>query len=114
MRRLLVAVPAALLVAACGNLESQVSTLQPVAGDAITELNIAAIDVLLREDVRVLVAPVCRYEAETYRCEGTTVGDDPIVVSAQGSSPESFAVTVGERTVYDGSIDDVIEQAGQR
>lgn len=115
MKRLVViAVGLTAALAGCGNLDTQISTLKPVAGDAVTELNIAAIDVLLAHEVQVLVAPVCRFEAETYTCAGTAAGNEPISVTASGSAPETFTVKVGSETVYDGSIDAVIERAGRR
>lgn len=102
------------LLSGCANLGTQIATLQPVAGDAITGLNIAANDVLLREKVDILVAPVCTYEPETYTCKGSTTKGDEILVIAQGAKPTTFTVSVGGASIYDGPVDAVIKRAGQR
>lgn len=116
MNRILIGagVAALALLPGCSNLGTQIATLQPVAGDAITGLNIAANDVLLREKVDILVAPVCTYEPETYTCTGTTVKGDEILVTAQGAKPTTFTVSVGGASIYDGPVDAVIKRAGQR
>lgn len=110
----LIAVGTAALLAGCANINSQISTLKPVEGDAITGLNIAVNDVLLDRDVRVLVAPVCEYSAETYLCEGTTVSGAKIRAEADGAKPTTFTVKVGREEVFSGGIQDVLTKAGQR
>lgn len=102
----------ALTVSACG-IGSEIATLKPVAGDALAGLNIAANDVLLQKNVDILIAPVCTYSAPNYSCQGKTMDKQEIVVTAVGAEPTTMTVTVGGKTIYDGSLDAVIEKAGQ-
>ncbi len=103
---------AATAMAACA-VTTQIDSLRPVAGDKITGLNIAATDVLVSQGVEILVAPVCEYANESYDCAGTTLSGKKIAVTAAGAEPESMTVTVGSKTIYDGSIDEVLQQAAR-
>ena len=114
MRRLAVLLGAAVVLTGCANINSQISTLKPVEGDAITGLNIAVNDVLLDKDVEVLVAPVCEYTAEVYTCDGTTIDGDKIRAEADGAKPTDFTVDVGGKQIFSGGIQDVLTKAGQR
>lgn len=123
MRRLLL-VAAGLTLAGC----SQIQQLQPVAGDEVTSVRIATIDVLASEDVPVLVAPVCTASAETYDCKGTTTAGEPItsqsvVRAAFGATTDpygapapadiSLVVSVGAKKIYDGTVQEVLDRAGR-
>lgn len=105
---------AALVLAGCANLQTQVAQFQPVAGDALTGLNIAVNDVVLDNDVEVLVAPVCTYEPETYTCKGSTVAGADILATAVGAEPETVTITVGGKQIFSGAIDEVLKKAAQR
>lgn len=105
---------AAMTLAGCANVQSQIAQLQPVAGDALTSVNVAVIDVLLEQGVEVLVAPVCSYEPTTYTCAGSTTAGQPISATAEGAEPESVTITVGGDKIFTGSIADVLTKAGRR
>ena len=115
-RAVLIAAGAAALsgVAGCANVQTQVAQLQPVAGDALTGVNIAVVDVLLDQEVDVLVAPVCTYEPTTYTCKGSTVDGAEILATAVGAEADTVTITVGGRQIFSGAIDEVLKKAAQR
>lgn len=81
MRRLGVAIIAAasgLAVSGC----SQAAQFQPVAGDAVTSVRIATVDVALGQGLQFAAAPVCTYEGAEYDCAGTLSDDRPLTSSA--------------------------------
>jgi len=106
------AAAAGLLLAGC----SQVAALAPVGGDREAEIRYAAIDVLLDEGVDVLTAPVCGMADREGQvlCEGETFDGEPILVRSPGDAEDTFTLTVGQRTLYSGSTQDVLEAAMQR
>jgi hypothetical protein len=107
---------------------SQVAQLQPVAGDQITAIRIATIDVLTESDVSVLVAPNCTDDGNTYKCQGTTMSGAPItsvavVESEYGATTDAYGtpeqakvslkVKVGSKQIYSGTVQEVLDRAGQ-
>lgn len=100
-------------MAACA-VSTQIDSLQPVAGDAIAALNSAADDVLISEGVDILVAPVCEFSGSGYDCAGTTLSGQKINVTAAGSDPETMTVVVGKKTLYDGSIEEVLQKRAEQ
>lgn len=108
------AVLVAVTLGGCANVQTQVAQLQPVAGDALTGVNIAVNDVVLAKDVEVLVAPVCTYEPETYTCKGSTVDGAEIVGTAVGAEPETVTIIVGGKQIFSGAIEEVLKKAAQR
>jgi hypothetical protein len=107
---------------------SQVAQLQPVAGDPITSIRIATIDVLTDSDVQVLVAPTCTADGDNYQCQGTTMSGEPItsqaVVRAEfGATKDAYGapeqadvsleVKVGTKQVYSGTVQEVLDRAGR-
>ncbi len=92
---------------------SQVASLVPVSGVQEATVRIAAIDVLARDRVGVLVAPVCTSQADAISCAGTTVAKEPIVVTSAAKAPYAMTVTVAGRQIYAGTAQDVIDAAGQ-
>ena len=100
-------------MAACA-VSTQIDSLRPVAGDAVAALNAAADGVLLEEGIEILVAPVCELNDEGYDCAGKTLSGEDINVVAPGSDPETMTVSVGSKTLYEGSIEDVLQKAAER
>jgi hypothetical protein len=107
---------------------SQVAQLQPVAGDQITAIRIATIDVITEAKVDVLVAPTCTADGANYQCQGTTMSGAPItsvaVVEAEyGATKDAFgapeqakvslSVKVGSKQIYSGTVQEVLDRAGQ-
>lgn len=91
---------------------SQVAAIAPVGGDRLAEVRFAAADVLVREAVEVLVAPVCTEAADaTVTCEGETLDGQDIAVAAPGDDLDTVTITVDGETLYAGSIMDVLETA---
>ena len=106
-----VAVVAALVVALSGC--SQVESLVPVSGVPEAIVRIAAIDVLLREKVAVLVAPVCISKDGAITCAGTTIAKEPITVTSAPKAPFQMTVTVAGREIFTGTAQAVIDEASQ-
>ncbi len=102
------------LLSGCANINTELSTLKPVAGDKVTGLNIAVNDVLSAHDVPILVAPVCTFGTDAYSCSGTTVSGQRIEATASGAEAETMTVTVGKRELYSGPIAAVLTKAGRR
>jgi len=80
MRRVSVAMLAAVSLAVAGC--SQAAQFQPVAGDAVTSVRIATVDVALGQGLQFAAAPVCSYEGTEYDCAGTLSDDRPLTSSA--------------------------------
>lgn len=99
---------AVLVLAGC----SQVAALAPVGGDRLSEVRYAANDVLLDADVALMTAPVCTMSGDvSVTCTGETVDGRAIEVSSSADDPDALSVMVGGESVYDGSLDDVLEKA---
>ncbi len=93
-------------IAAC----SQTEALAPVGGDQLAEVRFASIDVLLAAGVEILTAPVCEAAGNgDVSCAGTTVTGDAITVVSLESNASNMTVKVGDRTVYAGSIAEVLD-----
>lgn len=104
-------VGAAAAMAGC----SQVAAIAPVGGSREAEVRYAAIDVLQDAGIDVLTTPVCvtaQDDAEI-RCMGTTFDGAAIEAVSPADAPDTFTLTVGDRTLYDGSISEVLEAAMQ-
>lgn len=87
---------------------SQVAALAPVGGDDVAMVRFATIDVLVAEGVPILDAPVCTLVRSAITCSGTT--SDGQTISADSSSLDgaSIVVQVGDRTLYSGSLDELL------
>ncbi len=92
---------------------SQTAQLQPVAGDAVTAVNNAVSDVVFQAGVEVMTWPTCTFENSIYTCVGSTTNGQKISGVTGSTEPLSLTVTVGERKIYEGSVQAVIEQAGR-
>lgn len=103
-----IATAAILALAGC----SQIAAIAPVGGDRLAEVRFAAGDVLVREQVEILVAPVCTQAADlTVTCAGETLDGGAIDVAAPGTDLDTMTVTVDGASLYAGSIMDVLETA---
>ena len=100
-------------MAACA-VTTQIDSLEPVAGDAVAALSSAADGVLVSEGVEILVAPVCELSGDGYDCAGTTLSGEKINVVAPGSDPETMTIVVGDETLYEGSIEEVLQKAAEQ
>lgn len=110
MRRLAVATGAvAGLLAGC----SQINALTPVSGGPLATVQIAMEDQLLASGVQILVAPVCTQTATQFECIGSTVDGQEISSTATLTTPYEMTITVGGVTLYDGSVQDVLDQAAE-
>lgn len=109
-RRVVAALGAAsvtLALAGC----SQVAAIAPVGGDRLAEVRYAANDVLLEEGIDILTAPVCTSPDEiAVTCEGETMDGEVIRVESTADAQDDVVVTVGDRTLYDGSLLDVLDR----
>jgi hypothetical protein len=85
----------------------------PVSGVPEATVRIATIDVLTREKVAVLVAPVCTAQGGTISCSGTTAAKEPIAVTSAAKAPYAMTVTVAGREIFSGTAQDVIDEAAQ-
>ncbi len=102
-----------LALSACA-VTTQVDALQPVAGDAVTGVTVAAADVLISQGVAIKVVPVCRFGSGRYVCSGETMSGDKIRITAEGEDPQTMRVMVADEPVYTGSIDEVLTRAARR
>lgn len=93
---------------------SQMAELQPVAGDAITSVQIATSDVVQSNvGTSVKTWPVCTADGSTYTCRGTMM-DGQAIESTGSGSPVMLTVKVGDKQLYQGPVSDVIEKAGRQ
>lgn len=90
---------------------SQIAALKPVSGDKIAGVRAAAIDVLIAQDFQILEAPQCAQDDVAITCTGLTMDKSVISVSSPLDPPGNFTVTVADKTVFEGSIADVLTQA---
>ena len=109
-RLVLVALVAAAGLAAAGC--SQVAAISPVGGSRLAEVRFAVGDVLVREGIELLVAPVCAAEPDaTIGCEGTRLDGARIIATAPGDDLDTVTITVDDESLYAGSIMGVLETA---
>ena len=109
MRRALVIGLTAFALTGC----SQIDALAPVSGGPLTTVRVGVLDVLVREDVPILVAPVCTKEESQFSCIGSTVDGSEIIAAANLTAPYFMTVTVGDQVIYDGAVQDVLDEAAR-
>lgn len=90
---------------------SQIDSLTPVGGAAVTSVRNATYDVLVQEQVAILEAPVCESTDSGFTCTGSTTDGEPIVATAGSTSPFPLTIMIGERVLFDGTATDVLEAA---
>lgn len=107
---------------------TQVAQLRGVAGGQVSAVRTATNSALVDAGVVIGTAPTCAFEDPRYVCAGTAADDQPIrsvaeVRAAFGATkdewgaPEpadvSLVVTVGDITVYEGTVEDVLTRQGR-
>lgn len=96
---------------------SMVASLTPVAGDNLSTVRTATTDVLLAEKYEILAGPNCQSPSKTeITCSGQIVGGAEFKVTADSSTSSTdlkMTVKVGDKQVYSGSVNEVIEKAGR-
>lgn len=110
MRRLPVVITMALssfLLSAC----SQISSLTPVGGAALTSVRNATYDVLVDQQIPILVAPQCTSTEAGFTCTGSTTGGEEILAQAGSEAPYELKITIDGRIVFEGSAQEVLEAA---
>lgn len=106
--------PALLVTATALGGCSMVASLTPVAGDGLSSVRTATTDVLLAEKHEILAGPNCESPSKTeITCSGKLVGGAQFHVAAEGSSDLTMKVTVGDKQVYSGSVQEVLDKAGR-
>lgn len=91
---------------------SQVAAIAPVGGDRVSEVRYAALDILFEKQVDVLIAPVCSMsEDRAVSCDGKAVGGASITVESTSTDQASFSVAVDGTVLYDGSIQQVLDDS---
>ena len=94
---------------------SQVDALAPVSGKDLVEARVAADDVLLTQHVAILTAPMCPPPDKgvaTISCTGRTVANELITITVvPGPDTDALDVTVGSRSIYRGTVQDVLTAA---
>lgn len=101
---------ALLAVAGC----SQAAALAPVGGNRVTDVRFAAGDVLVRQHVELLVAPVCTMAADrAVTCTGTALDGRPITVVSPAADQASMQVSIGTETLYSGGVQEVLDESAR-
>jgi hypothetical protein len=90
---------------------SQVSSLTPVGGAALTSVRNATYDVLVDQQISVLVAPQCASTESGFTCTGSTIDAEDIVAEAGGEAPYQLTITIGGRVIFEGTAQEVLEAA---
>lgn len=92
---------------------SQIDALAPVSGGPLQTVRVGMLDVLVREDVPIMVAPVCTQEPTQFTCAGSTIDGSPIEAVATLTTPYLITITVGGDVLYDGAVQSVLDEAAQ-
>lgn len=87
---------------------SQIAAIAPVGGDHLAEVRFATGDILVEQGVDILTMPVCTGSGDVVSCTGETLGGQAITTT---STATELTVTVGSKTIYDGSIQDALNDA---
>lgn len=99
-------------VVAAGSVRSVYDGLAPVSGDRASNVRIATIDYLVGTDVPLLVVPDCLASAAgEVTCTGSTPAGVVLTSHSPADDPDRVEIRVGEKVVYDGSIEDVLAAA---
>ncbi|QIM18051.1 hypothetical protein G7066_04145 [Leucobacter coleopterorum] len=86
--------------------------LAPVSGDRASTVRVATIDFLVTQNTAFLEVPACETAEDwTVTCSGKTVDGEALSATSPGEKPETVEISVGERVVYSGSIDDLLSAA---
>ncbi|MGX5681781.1 hypothetical protein [Schumannella luteola] len=105
---LLPVLAAALVLSGC----SQLAAIAPVGGNRLSDVRYAANDILVREGVDVLTAPVCTEASDkAVTCSGETFDGDAITVESSADDQTRLTITVGGSVLFEGVIQDVLDEA---
>jgi hypothetical protein len=104
---LLAAAAGGLLLSAC----SQIDSLTPVGGAAVTSVRNATNDVLVDQQVSILVAPVCTEVDSGFTCTGSTTDGREILTKAGATSPYELTISIDGEVIYTGTAKEVLEAA---
>lgn len=104
---ILATVACGLLLSAC----SQIDSLTPVGGAAVTSVRNATNDVLVDQQVSILVAPVCTEVDSGFTCTGSTTDGREILTKAGGTSPYELTILIDGEVIYTGTAKEVLEAA---
>lgn len=86
--------------------------LAPVSGDRASTVRIATINFLVAEDTDFLEVPECETAEDwTVTCSGQTVNGEALKAGSSGETPEIVEIRVGDRVVYSGPVDALLEAA---
>ena len=96
-----------LLLTAC----SQVSSLTPVGGAALTSVRNATYDVLVDQQIPILVAPQCESTESGFTCTGSTTDAQAIVAEAGPEAPYELTISVDGTVIFEGTAQEVLEAA---
>lgn len=96
-----------LLITAC----SQVSSLTPVGGAALTSVRNATYDVLIDQQIAILAAPQCESTESGFTCTGSTIEEEDIVAEAGPEAPYELTISIGGRVIFEGTAQEVLEAA---
>lgn len=108
------ALAAGITAASLTGCASQIDGLAPVGGDKTTALRIAAIDVILAQQLTIRDAPACVQVDGDYSCIGSLTDGDPIQVTAPGPDLTDMTVIVGgDIVIYQGPVQQVLDEAAQ-
>lgn len=109
LRISLTALVATVAIAGC----SQIDALAPVSGGPLQTVRVGVLNLLVREGVPILVAPVCTEEETQFTCVGSTLDDREIRAEATLTQPYLMSVTIGTEVLYDGDVQSIIDESAQ-
>ncbi|MER5672938.1 hypothetical protein [Pseudonocardia alni] len=110
MRRVALVLLGCLVSAGC----SQIDAIAPVGGNRLAEVRFAAADLLVRDGIALLAGPACTTAADgSVGCTGRTVDGRPVTVAAPGTGPVRMTLRVGDTTVHDGPVQEVLDAAAR-
>jgi hypothetical protein len=105
---------AGIAVASLAGCASQIDGLAPVGGDKTTALRIAAIDVILAQQLTIRDAPACVQVDGDFNCIGSLTDGDLIQVTAPGPDLTDMTVIIGgDIVIYMGPVQQVLDEAAQ-
>jgi len=107
LRVIVVAAAGGLLLTGC----SQINSLTPVGGSAVTSVRNATNDVLVDQQVSILVAPVCTEVDSGFTCTGSTIDGQEILTKAGGTSPYELTISIDGEVIFTGTAKEVLEAA---
>jgi hypothetical protein len=85
---------------------SQAAQFAPVAGDAVTSVRIATIDVALDQGLQFSAAPVCTYEGTEYDCQGTLSDSRELISTATQVAKPDVPTELAGQIPADATDDD--------